>query len=841
MRSKTMFIISVLVLVQVGNASAGLVAHYEFEGDFSDSSGHNLHGSPQNGASIIADPERGNVLSLTSNQYVDCGADLLFNITETITVTAWIKVNVFDKDSQAIVSKGGFWGLNRDGTNNGLDFSCLGLSPSNISGSKNVNDGQWHHVAGVYDRSELSLYVDGIVDASAAASGTISTTTGSLTVGVNLRLYPSYWNGLIDDVRIYDHALSPAQIAGLIGKMGTVYTYQGRLLDDNKPADGSFDLEFKLYDDPDSGTQQGSTITINQLDVIDGYFTVELDFGSGVFTGDPRWLEIGVRPGEFDDPNVYTVLSPRQMITPTPYALLALKGGDGHSLDAADGDPTDAVYVDNEGNVGIGTTSPSGSLYPDSTALEIAGNAPSIVLDDQWGIAQDDFEITNGGDKVLFRDATNGLDILTIMLTGTNEGNVGIGTTNPLSKLSFGTTLNPKMLALWDGINDFYGLGMQWGRMTFHTMDTEKMTILSTGNVGIGTMEPTARLEVEGPNDGIAIAKIDQQGVRNWTGLRLDRNDQEKWFIGMSVLNDKLLIRRNASSDDMVIDTTGNVGIGNMAPDEKLTVEGTIKSYASGPESKAVIGEATNPGLGSTYGGYFRADEHGVYGEATDADYLCNWGGYFKANAHGGRGVQGDATGEQADGVFGYATGKYGRGIRGNALGGSGDGVSGNAEGTDGCGVAGSAYGSNGTGVRGYGKAYDFYAYGPGNDYGSASSIRWKSNIQPINDPLGKVLGLRGVYFNWDAEHGGEHDIGMIAEEVGKVLPEIVVYEEDGINARGMDYGKLTPLLVEAVKALKEQIDQLQEQQSRKDMQITSQQKLIEDLQKEIKQLKKLQ
>jgi hypothetical protein len=73
-------------------------------------------------------------------------------------------------------------------------------------------------------------------------------------------------------------------------------------------------------------------------------------------------------------------------------------------------------------------------------------------------------------------------------------------------------------------------------------------------------------------------------------------------------------------------------------------------------------------------------------------------------------------------------------------------------------------------------------------------------------------MNLRGVYFNWDAEHGGGHDIGMVAEEVGMVLPEIVGYEENGIDAAGMDYSKLTPLLVEAVKALKTEVDQLQKE-----------------------------
>jgi photosystem II stability/assembly factor-like uncharacterized protein len=101
--------------------------------------------------------------------------------------------------------------------------------------------------------------------------------------------------------------------------MGTAWTYQGRLMDDNNPGEGVYDFQFKLFDDPYTGTQQGSTVDVNDLDVIDGYFTVELDFGSDVFDSDAYWLEIDVRPGGTVDP--FTTLSPRQEITPTPYAM----------------------------------------------------------------------------------------------------------------------------------------------------------------------------------------------------------------------------------------------------------------------------------------------------------------------------------------------------------------------------------------------------------------------------------------------------------------------------------------------------------------------------------------
>jgi hypothetical protein len=89
----------------------------------------------------------------------------------------------------------------------------------------------------------------------------------------------------------------------------TAFTYQGRLVDAKSPADGEYDFQFRLFDDPNAGSQQGSVIDINDLDVIDGYFTVELDFGSDVFNGDARWLQISVMPG--DSMGRMTVLSPR--------------------------------------------------------------------------------------------------------------------------------------------------------------------------------------------------------------------------------------------------------------------------------------------------------------------------------------------------------------------------------------------------------------------------------------------------------------------------------------------------------------------------------------------------
>jgi hypothetical protein len=84
------------------------------------------------------------------------------------------------------------------------------------------------------------------------------------------------------------------------------------------------------------------------------------------------------------------------------------------------------------------------------------------------------------------------------------------------------------------------------------------------------------------------------------------------------------------------------------------------------------------------------------------------------------------------------------------------------------------------------------------------SSRRWKNNIQPLNNALGMVEQLRGV--SYDLKDSGKHEIGVIAEEVGEVVPEVVSYEQNGKDARGVDYSRLTALLIEAVKQQQQQI-----------------------------------
>lgn len=97
------------------------------------------------------------------------------------------------------------------------------------------------------------------------------------------------------------------------------FSYQGHLANAGHPANGMYDIRFRLMDAPAGGTQVGSTLTATNTPVSGGLFTASLDFGAGVFSvAGERWLEVAVRPSNDGD---YTVLAPRQPVEATPRAL----------------------------------------------------------------------------------------------------------------------------------------------------------------------------------------------------------------------------------------------------------------------------------------------------------------------------------------------------------------------------------------------------------------------------------------------------------------------------------------------------------------------------------------
>jgi len=90
------------------------------------------------------------------------------------------------------------------------------------------------------------------------------------------------------------------------------------------------------------------------------------------------------------------------------------------------------------------------------------------------------------------------------------------------------------------------------------------------------------------------------------------------------------------------------------------------------------------------------------------------------------------------------------------------------------------------------------------------SSRRWKTNIHTLDGALGKVEQLRGV--SYELKANGKHEVGVIAEEVGAVVPEVVTWDKNGTDAQSVDYSRLTALLIEATKEQQALIQKQQEQ-----------------------------
>ena len=574
----------------------------------------------------------------------------------------------------------------------------------------------------------------------------------------------------------------------LQAKLGspTTITYQGRLKDGGSPVDGEYDFQFKLFDDPSVvlGNQVGPTITKEDIDLAAGTFTVRLDFGSGVFTGDCRWLEIGVRPG--NSTGAFTMLSPLQELTRTPYAIYAdtagsisggitgggtsgyiakfinpntigdsviyesaaghigigtnspgssltitglvesLSGGykfpdgsiqttassgDGHSLDAADGIPLDVVYVDNDGEVGIGTSSPG-------SPLTVAGLVESLSGGYKFpdGTIQTTASLVDGHSL----DAADGIPLDVVYVD--NDGKVGIGTTSPTEAVTLG---NGGALQINSAGNDKY--------LQLYHDDTDSRIVGSSGDIyvtpplskslyvrpvtpGIGYHNPQTAIDVYVNHGGDGYGTIKAINAKAWT---------------------------NSWAGDHWDRHAELYGIYAHAENVRAGGNSTFNSYG-------VYGKATG-----TYHGTTTAC--GIYGTASGAD--DNWAGYFDD---------------------------------------------------------GDVYVKNNVGIGTTNPAYKLDVNGDIQCVAlhETSDARLKTNVRQLTGMLEKIDKVRGISFEWNeaaeaiGATAGQDQIGIVAQELEAILPELVSTPEDGYKS--VDYTKLTAVLVEAIKELKLQNQELE-------------------------------
>jgi len=146
-------------------------------------------------------------------------------------------------------------------------------------------------------------------------------------------------------ISITTAALVFATTSGLLAQtpLGTDFTYQGQLKSAGIAALSTADFQFLLFDAESDGLQIGATLSKPNVGIVNGLFTISLDFGGSAFQGDARWIEVAVRSPAGS--GGFTTLSPRQPLTAAPYAL-----------------QTRGITVDASDRVGIGTQTPAKKL-----------------------------------------------------------------------------------------------------------------------------------------------------------------------------------------------------------------------------------------------------------------------------------------------------------------------------------------------------------------------------------------------------------------------------------------------------------------------------------------------
>ncbi len=422
--------------------------------------------------------------------------------------------------------------------------------------------------------------------------------------------------------------LSAAGLRQSIFAQGTAFTYQGRLSDSGSPANGTYDMQFCLRTAASGGSAAGNTNTLPAVQASNGLFTVTLDFGPGIFSGNPLWLEIGVRTNGNASP--YTTLSPRQQLTPSPYALYAPQAGivtNGAitstmlansavtSSKLADGAVTSQQLAD---TIALGTNGTNGRLYLYQTAagaismqllgstkqLRIFGDdsAQKVSLDASPGWGELDLLNNNSPSQfaaILTANGTGGGSLTLNNSNGLNRAVLFGANTGGSLNLFDGSGTNNVMLGNFGGgllaLNGTNGLnratlaGLSGGGQInlYNASNAGTVSLNAAGNswltggdLGLGTSNPQAAFQIEGPS---GTPPVSLPGGQGGLLMGLQSVSGYKWI-------------QSYNSTPLAINPLGNnVGIRTTSPAAPLHV---VASSAGGEPNAASIAAFERSGNG---------------------------------------------------------------------------------------------------------------------------------------------------------------------------------------------------------------------------------------------------
>ena len=518
------------------------------------------------------------------------------------------------------------------------------------------------------------------------------------------------------------------------------------------------------------------------------------------------------------------------------------------------------LFIKNGGNVGVGTTNPNAKLEIND------GANTSLQIIPSGGVVELRTINKSGGYYSARSDATQHI----WSVAGTEKvridtaGNLGIGTTSPVSTLDVSGTASVAKGGFFKGqIGNLTGSGTivdapggSYARIQGYSYTGPNTLALalnpSGGNVGIGTASPNSKLSFGGYyiNTGTPNSSEQTSHIRLY-----DDNASVLYGLGVSTNSLNIAANQNGgmirfytnSTEKVRIDTSGLVGIGTTNALAKLHVdEGDILVTGAAYPALYTLNTSKTPGtFGRTwswmnYGnglylnGYASTAGNVAPGGPLNAMYIEDGTGYvgvgtstpnaklhvaageilldnnyaFKAKAENG--VAYDLALASTDGSVRYK-GYHGTELIQGVNGATYIYTSGNnalamttlTNGNVGIGTSGPSEKLHVSGnARIQGTVTDCYIGNGSGGTSCSSDARLKENIKPIPYALEKINSLRGVEFDWNilSQSHGRHDIGVIAQDVEKVFPSAVITGDDGFKK--VDYAVLIAPVIQAVKEL---------------------------------------